>query len=606
MIKGTENLPIGNLIAQRMPFVVPIYQRTYAWEPDNVSDFCSDILKLYESRRTNPAKPGAHFFGGLVSVDKFAAATLTGRQFEVVDGQQRLATFFLVLGLLVKHFKMISKDAEAIGDKGTAAKAVAHAEDTEAKYLCYTEVDGEQRRQRVRLTLSKADNDFFFQLISSDKAPTASRDSHENLKDAQKIIEKQLLTGNPPFSNPKDKLEHLLVLQQCLLDDCHVIHIVSDNRTEAYRLFSVLNDRGKTLSDGDLLRARTLELLEGFPDQQNDAERNWDLILSGDEAEVSSLLRAYYPSHTGERAPVHDLYDTYNSRFLNYASSPVLSLSDAGNIQSWVAQLKIEAGNFQSLADGDWPYENPTVAEWDQSRLSRLVKVLRHELCLPLLMAASYCLDESKFNEIVQLLERFTFRYITIVGAHPSSVSDRYYKHAKNIRANPSAYLVSSLRDDLKQLIDREAPDSLFEPNLVGKLSYSASSQRKSVIKYFLTMIEDHYKWLVNGGSGQPKPSRLTVFDLKQVSIEHIYPHNAPTIDGDLEPLKQTIGNLSIWAPTDNKAANNDSFDVKRPRYAASNIALNRELSTLPGWTKASYEARQKKLIEWAMKLFAL
>ncbi len=43
-----------------------------------------------------------HFFGGLVSVDLFAGNTAAGRIYEVVDGQQRLATFIITIALVVK------------------------------------------------------------------------------------------------------------------------------------------------------------------------------------------------------------------------------------------------------------------------------------------------------------------------------------------------------------------------------------------------------------------------------------------------------------------------------------------------------------------------
>ena len=40
------------------------------------------------------------------------------------------------------------------------------------------------------------------------------------------------------------------------------IFMCSDERSEAYQIFQVLNDRGVNLGKGDLLRARTLELLD--------------------------------------------------------------------------------------------------------------------------------------------------------------------------------------------------------------------------------------------------------------------------------------------------------------------------------------------------------
>ncbi|MBW4513471.1 MAG: DUF262 domain-containing protein [Scytonematopsis contorta HA4267-MV1] len=111
MIKGTETLPIGDLISRRVPFVIPRYQRAYAWEEDELNDFIADIQNLYNLRLETLLEPMKHFFGGLVSVDLFAGNTAAGRIYEVVDGQQRLATFIITIALVVKSMDDLAKHA---------------------------------------------------------------------------------------------------------------------------------------------------------------------------------------------------------------------------------------------------------------------------------------------------------------------------------------------------------------------------------------------------------------------------------------------------------------------------------------------------------------
>jgi hypothetical protein len=41
--------------------------------------------------------------------------------------------------------------------------------------------------------------------------------------------------------------------------------MASDKKEEAFRLFQVINDRGTNLTDGGLLRAKTLDILENLP-----------------------------------------------------------------------------------------------------------------------------------------------------------------------------------------------------------------------------------------------------------------------------------------------------------------------------------------------------
>ncbi len=90
----TKNLPLKELsIAEiyngdRVTYEVPIYQRNYAWEKDEISALIQDVYDAYT------AKKKTYFIGTLVSFHK-------GEQvYEVIDGQQRLTTINLILGVL--------------------------------------------------------------------------------------------------------------------------------------------------------------------------------------------------------------------------------------------------------------------------------------------------------------------------------------------------------------------------------------------------------------------------------------------------------------------------------------------------------------------------
>ena len=75
---------------EKLTYEVPIYQRNYAWEKEEISTLIQDIYDAYsdDRERTN------YYIGTLVTFHK-------GDQvYEVIDGQQRLTTINLVLGAL--------------------------------------------------------------------------------------------------------------------------------------------------------------------------------------------------------------------------------------------------------------------------------------------------------------------------------------------------------------------------------------------------------------------------------------------------------------------------------------------------------------------------
>ena len=90
----TKTLPLKELsIAEiyngdKATYEVPIYQRNYAWEKDEISALIQDVYDAYTAQKQT------YFIGTLVSFHK-------GDQvYEVIDGQQRLTTINLVLGAL--------------------------------------------------------------------------------------------------------------------------------------------------------------------------------------------------------------------------------------------------------------------------------------------------------------------------------------------------------------------------------------------------------------------------------------------------------------------------------------------------------------------------
>jgi hypothetical protein len=77
----------------RVTYEVPIYQRNYAWEDDEITALIQDVYDAY-LQNINESKKGSYFIGTLVSYHKGDLV------YEVIDGQQRLTTINLVLAAL--------------------------------------------------------------------------------------------------------------------------------------------------------------------------------------------------------------------------------------------------------------------------------------------------------------------------------------------------------------------------------------------------------------------------------------------------------------------------------------------------------------------------
>lgn len=588
-------LTIGELLHDRNPFEVPKYQRAYAWTEDELDDFEEDATRLLAARKGGQAT--AHFYGGLVSVVNTGQSNARGHSYEVVDGQQRLATFMIALRLVVDELNLLAERANAKNDATVERQAKALGDELLKDYVQYSErmADG-TRELRYRLTLSLADAAYFADLLSGN-SPQASRDSHRRLFVAHAQLRKNLiLEPIAALASLSDQFSYLEALQSVLLDDAYVIHIVADDAEEAYQLFAVLNDRGRTLTDADLLRSLTLQLTESAPAIQTSVATAWDVVLAHDMADADRFLRAYYPSLTGQRAPKVKMWHEYRDRWLRGATP--------AQVLAFVQDLEKHVSVYRSIAAGDWPIANPTAGMWDRDRIKRLVVSLKHDLAHPLLLAAAMNLTETEFAKLVHLLERFAFRYKNMGGGHAGAASTEYYSAAVLIRNG--TFSMTAFEAKLSALVARVAPDAAFQQAILARLDYSSTAQRPN-IKYFLTTLDD-YLGSLRTNAQPPVPDRSRVLDLAQVDIEHVYPQSpqAGHEDAQLEPCLDLIQNLSFWAATDNRAAQNAPFAQKAPKYQQSAALLNRELATLPGWDLGAADARRAQLLDDACKVWSI
>lgn len=139
---------------------VPKYQRDYAWDEQNVIDLLDDIAGAIEKGEAR------HFLGSIVMT------RLSAEELEIVDGQQRLATAFMILCAIRDYFDTHHDAARA--------KAIVD------KYLATADL--KTKTVLPRITLNATD-DPFFQDHVIDRSPSsgekirASKASHQRIGD---------------------------------------------------------------------------------------------------------------------------------------------------------------------------------------------------------------------------------------------------------------------------------------------------------------------------------------------------------------------------------------------------------------------------------------
>jgi len=88
-------------------YILPYFQRDYAWDKSNCQTLLNDILDLYDI--CQDSRPPEHFMGSLVVINAGTQSSTTP-VFKLADGQQRLTIISIVVTALSSLIKKSSKD----------------------------------------------------------------------------------------------------------------------------------------------------------------------------------------------------------------------------------------------------------------------------------------------------------------------------------------------------------------------------------------------------------------------------------------------------------------------------------------------------------------
>ena len=253
---SSKNLSLGALATDKAHYVIPVYQRPYAWTATQVQQLMRDLLDFY---RTADNK-SSYSLGTIVCDEE------TPGMFSILDGQQRLTTIDLLLGEI---------DCRLGRRAGESHQRIISA----YRYLSGME--------------------------TSESSPLPACTSQRNCIAAA-------LSDFIDKSNQRDNEKSrsfLRTFEECVLERVHlrrvVIPLSSQVENEAPAMFEIINMRGQKLSALDILKSR---LLSRF-DESDRFGRSlfthlWrsteELLASPTKAEAGYDLKGWKTDQTGQ------------------------------------------------------------------------------------------------------------------------------------------------------------------------------------------------------------------------------------------------------------------------------------------------------------------
>ena len=368
-MQPTASLTISELLSGPLLFNVPVYQRPFSWGRDQAEQLLDDLLEAAGLGLSSDPEPD-YFLGTILLMDMPGVETprihlkMPVREFDVVDGQQRLVTLLTAFSVLrdleVNKPKPVSKRVQAIilAQQGT-------------RFF---------RTERFRLHVASQERAFFekhvLQAGSTLLKPVADKLA---LPEAAILaVRDYLVTALKEYSD-----EARAALFDFVTLRCHAVVIISHDIDRAHRMFVVLNERGKKLQRNDILKADLLSRMTEIDSRW--ALGQWDDVsarLGEDFESLFAHIRVIYGYSrpqivSGIRAVVRESGGAepfFRDAFLPLARAYELVRSNGTGVLP--PEMTRQLVYLNRLPDGDWaPAAMVALKDWeaDPQRAAKLL-----------------------------------------------------------------------------------------------------------------------------------------------------------------------------------------------------------------------------------------
>ncbi|WP_236175984.1 DUF262 domain-containing protein [Pseudomonas pseudonitroreducens] len=276
----SAKIVIGEVFS-RLWFRIPDYQRAYVWGKDEISELIDDVNYASEH---NP--DGQYFLGSMVL--RKATRTTDGvsfEEYELLDGQQRLTTLMLMLACI--------RDRVTDDQLKDACRGMLFQEENK-----WQRVPG---RNRIVYDIRDNVGSFIERYIKADNG-SRSTDlpgiaASKNLSLANMAAGMKTIHASFDDSSRFPTEGDFARFVGYLLNNALFIYVATEDLDDAFRLFTILNDRGIPLSNSDILKAKNLGAVTKESERSKWAEY-WEEVegeMGRDEFDrFLSLVRTIY------------------------------------------------------------------------------------------------------------------------------------------------------------------------------------------------------------------------------------------------------------------------------------------------------------------------
>ena len=521
-------------------YVIPDYQREYVWEEEHVTALMEDIIGA-----CNHSFEKQYFVGTIV------VCKGNGR-YEVIDGQQRLTTFFILICALKKLHDKMGENSKVLSDLIFSTVTDDLGVDVDSYHL-------ELQYQDASGYLEKIYKD----TVREEEAQT---ESEKKLYNAYNCIYK---TIESEFSS----IEELRKFKGFVLKKILFVQIETKDMADALKIFETINQRGVGLNPMDLLKNLIF--------RQVQREKFKELNLRW--AEITRSL---------------EKIDEQPLRFLRYyimASYDTSSQKDGimreDQIYDWLVknnkQCRYEEQPFQfvdKMIEGVKKYAeflNPSDDTNGNAHLKNISMLAggKYKLHLQLMLAAIN-MNKETLKQFKSVLESIVY-YATITRTKTNTLERQFAQWCPMVR---KIYNLEELNQFIKESIYPAVEGWKTEYKLIF-MNLGMDTIQQYRIRFILGRIGRYVE--VKCQSQGDAAVGVKDYIGKGIEIEHIMPQTCdnPSIYGlgkeEYEVKKNKLGNLLLLEKSINASIQNDIYEEKCKDYEKSKFYLTKSVREL-------------------------
>ncbi len=556
MIMEPTNQSFQELIGNGTSYIVPRFQRDYAWGPQQWEDLWSDIESLQQEKY--------HYMGYIVLQKK------GDHEYEIIDGQQRLVTISLLVLAAMRQIKNLTESGIDVDANNERLEVLRN------QFIGYK--NPVSLRISNKLYLNR-NNGQFYRSISNDLSAQNRRgQTHTN---------KLLLNAFNFFLDKKtgNSGEEIAQFIEELTSGMIFTKIAVKDELNAYKVFETLNARGVQLSTPDLLKNYIFSVITRNDDVDNTELNELDEQWSGI---VHELGESYFSDFVRYHHNMQNKLVTKNNLF-----SAVRKIANTPeNAYKYLASLTKYAPIYSSLLK---PYEE----WWNNEISSQDIKELRKYLegfslfgikqPFTILMAGYHNFDHSEFIKLAKYIYILSIRYNVTCNLSPNEQEKQYNQIAIKISSKEykrASHVKNSL--EFKKLYPS---DEEFIRGFEYKKMPSRRSSKK--IKFLLSEIEAYLSNNINYAN--------TV-------LEHICPYNPDQywnehFGDNVGDIQDRLGNMVLLNKDE---LGRSEFNIKKDHYKNSTFQLANKVSEYIDWNITNLNAYQSWLAQQASKTWCI